>query len=500
MNEHHYVACDLGAESGRILLGTLAGDRLSLEEIHRFPNGPIRLGDSLRWDTPRIFNELKMGLRRVADRGVPVASVSCDSWGVDYVLLGGSSGFETIGLDIPFHYRDARTDGALERAFAIVPAEQIFAETGVQFMPINTLYQLLADLESRREMLSGADAFLNIGDYFNFLLSGERKAEESLASTTQLFNPRTRAWSVKLIEKFGLPARIFPPIVLSGTKLGRLLPGLVAETGLKGVQVAAGCSHDTAAAVAAVPAQGRDWAYLSSGTWSLLGIESAQPILSVEAQRYNFTNEVGYGGSIRFLKNLVGLWILQECRRDWACEGQKYPYDILIELAAEALPFVSLIDPQDARFSQPDEMPQKIAAYCHETRQRAPASPGEFVRCILESLALSYRRTLDELQELTGKKLATLHVVGGGSRNELMNQFTAEATGRAVLAGPAECTGIGNVLVQAIALGHVPTPDAARRIVRESFPVQRFEPKETSKWENANVRFRELSGSGVTRE
>jgi len=499
MNEHHYVACDLGAESGRILLGTLAGDRLNLEEIHRFPNGPVRVGDSLRWDTPRIFNELKTGLRQVAERRVPVASVSCDSWGVDYALLGGGRSPEALGLDVPFHYRDSRTEGALERAFAILSPEQIFAETGVQFMPINTLYQLLADLRSRREMLSSADAFLNIGDYFNFLLSGERKAEESLASTTQLYNPRTRGWSATLIEQFGLPARIFPPIVPSGTRLGRLLPALVAETGLKGVQVVAGCSHDTAAAVAAVPAQGRDWAYLSSGTWSLLGIETAQPILSAHARQYNFTNEVGYGGSIRFLKNLVGLWILQECRREWARTGQGLSYDALTELAGKAPPLVSLIDPQEPRFSRPGEMPGKIAAYCRETSQRAPTSPGEFARCVLESLALMYRRTLDQLEEVTGKKLTTIHVVGGGSRNELLNQFTANATGRAVLAGPAECTGIGNVLVQAIALGHVSSLDAARRIVRESFPIKRFEPKDVSKWQNAYTQFCELTDSRVKR-
>jgi rhamnulokinase len=490
MTAHHYVACDLGAESGRVLLGTLADECLSLEEIHRFPNGPVAVCGSLRWDVLRIFDELKTGLHKIAARGISVASLSCDSWGVDYVLLGGNGPV----LAAPYHYRDARTDGALERAFAIVPAEQIFAETGIQFMPINTLYQLHDDLQYRPAILAAAEKFLNIGDYFNFLFSGVCKAEESLASTTQLYNPRRRSWSAALIEKFGFPSRIFPEIVPSGTMLGPLLPALAAEAGLHGVCVVAGCSHDTAAAIAAVPAQGDTWAYLSSGTWSLLGIEAPQPNISAKSHQYNFTNEVGYGGSIRFLKNLVGLWIVQECRRAWAREGREYGYDELTRMAEAAASRASFINPADARFGKPDEMPDKIASYCRETHQRVPAAPGEFVRCALESLALSYRQTLDQLEDVAGKKLATVHVVGGGSRNRLLNQWTADATGRAVLAGPSECTGIGNVLVQAIALGHVASLDAARRIVRESFPVARYAPGDTSSWETAYARFRKLAG------
>lgn len=492
MTVDHYVACDLGAESGRVLLGTLKDRRLSLEEIHRFPNRAVAVNNSLRWDVLGIFEELKVGLRKVAARGVPVNGVSCDSWGVDYVLLHANEPM----LTAPYHYRDARTEGALERAFERVPAERIFAETGIQFMPINTLYQLHADSQQRPGILRAADRFLNMGDYFNFLLSGVGRAEESLASTTQLYNPFERKWSTLLINKFHLPARIFPDIVASGTLLGPLLPTIAAETGLHEVQVVAGCSHDTAAAVAAVPAQGESWAYLSSGTWSLLGIETSRPVVNARSRQYNFTNEVGYGGSIRFLKNIVGLWIVQECRRAWAREGRQYSYEELTALAREAEPLVSFIDPQEDRFGRPDGMPDKIVEYCRATGQPVPATVGAVVRCALESLALCYRRTLDQLEEAAGKELATLHVVGGGSRNQLLNQFTADATRRPVLAGPSECTGIGNVLVQAIALGRLPSLDAARQLVRESFPAVRYEPGQSTAWEKARKRFRELLNSG----
>ncbi|MDZ7288673.1 MAG: rhamnulokinase [candidate division KSB1 bacterium] len=485
MATHHYIACDLGAESGRVMLGTLANERLTLEEIHRFSNGPVSISASLRWDMLRIFEELKTGLRKVAARGISVSSLSCDSWGVDYVLLQGNEPM----LTAPFHYRDSRTDGGLERAFAIVPADEIFAETGIQFMSINTLYQLHSDLQQRPVILNAAERFLTIGDYFNFLFSGVGKIEESLASTTQLYNPQQRNWSQQLIRKFGFPEKIFPEIVPSGTKLGPLLPAIAAETKLSGVEVVAGCSHDTGAAVAAVPAEGDNWAYLSSGTWSLLGIESPVPIINAKSREYNFTNEVGFGGSIRFLKNITGLWIVQECRRAWAKTDQEYSYDQLAHLAEAAAPLQAILDLTDERFSKPGEMPQKIAAYCRETNQSVPTTPGAIVRCVLESLALLYRQRLDQLEELTGRKLTTLHIVGGGSKNLLLNQLSASATGRTVLAGPVECTAIGNVLIQAIALGHVASLASARRIVRDSFPLVRYEPQETELWEQAYRRF-----------
>lgn len=482
MNVQHYIACDLGAESGRVILGSLGDGKLTIEEIHRFENGPIRLSGSLRWDVGRLFNELKIGLQAIARRGVSAASVSCDSWGVDYVLMRRDESMFTS----PYHYRDSRTDGALESAFSRVSASEIFEETGIQFMPINTLYQILADLRLQPDELHKAERFLNIGDYFNFLFSGVAKAEESLASTTQLYNPRERKWSSVLSKQFDIPGHIFPEIVPSGTILGTLLPAISEETGLRGTRVVAGCSHDTGAAVAAVPAQGGQWAYLSSGTWSLLGIESPRPIINKKSREYGFTNEVGYGGKIRFLKNIVGLWMVQECRRHWANEGATYGYEQLMEMAATARPLVSLIDPADERFSKPDNMPGKIASYCRESGQRAPSAPGDVVRCILESLAHVYRRSLEQLEDVTGMSVVKLHVVGGGSKNRLLNQLTANSTGRTVLAGPVECSAIGNVLIQAIALGQVSSLEAAREIVRTSFPVERFEPSGTGDWDVAS--------------
>lgn len=491
MSTFHYVACDLGAESGRVMLGTLADGKFSLEEIHRFPNGPVTVAGSLRWNVLRIFEELLTGLRQVAARGVAVAGISADSWGVDYVLMRG----EEPMLTLPFNYRDARTDGGLERAFAEVPSDLIFEQTGIQFMSINTLYQLLADRDRRPDVLKFADRFLCIGDYINYLLSGVPKAEASLASTTQLYNTKKRKWSPLLIRQFKLPKRIFPEIVPSGTVLGPLQPALAEQTGLSGAQIIASCSHDTGAAVAAVPASGRDWAYLSSGTWSLLGIEADKPIINPQSRSFNFTNEEGYGPTTRFLKNIVGLWILQECRRDWLKRGQEYSYEQLVKLAGEAAPLRSLIHPNAPRFLKPGDMPQKIAQYCRETGQPEPGTPGEFVRCVCESLALLYAQTRREIETVTGRALQTLHIVGGGSRNELLNQLTADATGLTVHAGPVEATAIGNMLIQALALGHLESHEQLRQVVRDSFPITTYRPRDAALWPPAVARFQALPGT-----
>ncbi len=485
MSAHHYIACDLGAESGRVMLGSPEGDRVTLEEIHRFPNGPVNVLDSLRWDLLRIFDELKSGLGKIAARGIKVESLSCDSWGVDYVLLRGDEPM----LTLPYHYRDARTDGGLERANAVVPLEAIFAETGIQFMTINTLYQLHADQAQRPWALKSADRFLTIGDYFNYLFSGVSRCEESLASTTQLYNPRTHKWSEKLIRAFRFPKAIFPEVVRSGTMLGPALP----ELGLDGAKVVASCSHDTGAAVAAVPAEGRDWAYISSGTWSLLGIELQKPILTDKARQYNFTNEIGCGGSIRFLKNIAGLWIVQECKRAWSKPGESMSYESLGEAAEQTPGLRALIRPSDPRFVKPGNMPEKIADFCRETGQPVPGDAGGTVRCILESLALQYRQTLDQIEDVTGKRITKLHIVGGGSRNKLLNQFAANATGRTVMAGPVEATAAGNVLIQAIALGHLPSLETLRHVVRNSFEVETYKPVDAELWQRAYERFQGFS-------
>jgi len=488
-NEHCYLACDLGADSGRVILGRLESGWLTLEELHRFSNGPAKIGGSLRWDVLRIFEELKTGLRKFAEKKIPAVSLSVDSWGVDYVLFNSRQPM----LALPYHYRDPRTEQPYAETLRTVGRERIFSETGIQFMPFNTIYQLIADVEQNSDLLAVADQFLNIGDYLNFLFSGVARAEESLASTTQIYNPVSRTWSDGLIRDFKFPKNIFPAIVPSGSKLGPVLPEIAEETGLSGIEVVATCSHDTGAAVAAVPAEGDDWAYLSSGTWSLIGVELPSPLINETVREHNFTNEVGYGGTIRFLKNIIGLWILQESRRTWEREGHLLDYSEIERLAEEAEPFRSLINPNATRFLQPGGMPEKIAAYCRETGQPVPETHGQFARCIYESLALRYRTTLDQMAEIIGHKISRLHIVGGGSQSSLLNQFAASATGRTVLAGPVEATACGNVLIQALALGHLPDLAALREVVRTSFSIRKYQPEQSDVWLKASERFASLT-------
>jgi rhamnulokinase len=445
------------------------------------------MSGTLRWDVRRIFDELKVGLRKVAMRGHRIESISADSWGLDYVLLK-----DRQLLTAPYHYRDSRTDGAVERACQLVPADLIYSETGSQFMQVNSLYQLLDDLEHHPQVLEICDQFLGVGDYFNYLMSGVCCGEESFASTTQLFNPAQLKWSHLLIEKFHLPPRIFPKLVPSGKTLGPLLPSIALEVGLADSQVVASCSHDTGAAVAAVPEEGQDWCYNSSGTWSLFGIENAKPIINAKAREYNFTNEVGFAGTIRFLKNVSGLWIVQECHREWAREGRDYAYDQLTEMAVEAEPLKSLINPFDPIFLKPNEMPERIADYCRRTNQMPPKTPGETIRCTLESLALAYCVTMRQIANATDSRPKCLHIVGGGSKNRLLNQLSANACQVTVFAGPSEATAVGNILIQAIALGHLGSLTDLRRVVGRSFPVEAYQPTDASIWQKAYERFQKL--------
>src|SRR5712692_1675654 len=483
----HYLACDLGAESGRLILGTLENHRLTLEELHRFPNRPVNAGDALHWDIPALFDELKAGMKKAAQRSLPIQSISTDSWGVDYLL------FDSRGelLSPTFHYRDERTARGVARAKGRVDWKTIFAETGIQFMPLNTIYQLAAETPAR---LRQADRLLLIGDGFNFLLSGVARAEASMASTSQLYNPRTKSWSRLLLQALDLPAGLFPPIVPSGTRLGPLRPELARETGLMGLEGIAACSDDTGAAVAGVPGSGEGWAYLSSGTWSLMGVELPAPIITDPCRELNFTNEIGYGGSVRLLKNIVGLWIVQECRGQWAKQGSDHDYATLAQMAAAAPPFVSLINPADPRFLSPGDMPARITDYCRETGQPSPASPGAAIRCAVESLALLYRRTGSQIEQLTGRKIERLHIVGGGARNGLLNQFTANALQIPVLAGPVEATAAGNILVQAIASGRLASLAEAREVVCASSEITQVDPGDAPEWEAANRRWEKLIG------
>ena len=490
VQQHHHLACDLGAESGRLILGTLSQGHLVLEELHRFANGAKPVGDALCWDIDQLVSSLKEGLRSASKRSLPIASLSTDSWGVDYVLVDGDGRI----LKPVYHYRDSRCQRGLQRAHERVSQEVIFAETGIQFMAINTLFQLASEPLGR---LQQAKHLLMIADAFNFLLCGVARVEVSNASTSQLYNPITGTWSERLLRSLELPEELFPPIVASGTPLGPLHSSWASELGLPRFEIIAGCSHDTGAAVVAVPAKVSgsqtdgppDWAYLSSGTWSLLGCELTAPNLSEACREANFTNEIGFGNTVRLLKNIAGLWLVQECRRAWAAEGVDYSYAQLAELAAAAVPFRSLVHPADERFVAPGGMPQRISDFCIETGQPVPRTPGEFVRCCLESLALAYAENLEQLAALVGTRFHTLHIVGGGSQNELLNQFAADASGMEVVAGPVEATAAGNILVQGIALGHVASLSAARDIVRASFPVKTFVPRSGDDWSEPKRRF-----------
>jgi rhamnulokinase len=486
----HYLALDLGAESGRAMLGSISDRSLCLEELHRFANTPVRLPTGLYWDTLRLFHEIQQGLTVAGrERKLALSGVGIDTWGVDFGLLGADGAL----VDNPRHYRDPRNNGILAKAFQVVPREEIFAHTGLQFMQLNSLFQLYAMRLASSPAFETARTLLMMPDLFNYWLTGVARVELSDASTTQFYNPVRRGWATELFHRFGLPTAILAEIVPSGTLLGPLLDHVAEAAGLASTPVYATCGHDTASAVAAVPAQDGNWCYISSGTWSLMGVELPEPVINEGALRLNFTNEIGFGGSVRFLKNIAGLWLVQECRRAWALEGREFSYDELARLAATAAPFRAVIDP-DA-FLEPGRLPEKIAAFCRSTGQAEPDSPAAFCRTIFESLALRYRQVLESLETLLGRPLEVIHIVGGGSRNQVLNQFVADATGRPVIAGPSEATAAGNVLVQAIGSGVLPGLAEARELVRSSFPLTSVEPKPQADWDRAYELFRRIRRS-----
>jgi rhamnulokinase len=495
MAARNFLAFDLGAESGRAVLGALEGGRLTLGERHRFGNPMGRMNGHLHWNLLAQWEELKIGLRNAGveqrgDQKTPVVlhGIGVDAWGVDFGLLSESG--EVLGN--PFNYRDSRTDGMMELAFSRVPKEEIFEATGVQFMQLNSLYQLLAMKEAKSSALGCAATLLFVPDLFNYLFTGVRKCEFSIASTSQFYDPRKKAWAKGVLEKLGLPTKILPEVVASGTVLGSLLPDVAGECGVGEIPVIAPACHDTASAVAAVPAEGTDWCYISSGTWSLMGVEIPEPIVNPKSLKYNYTNEGGVGGTIRFLKNIMGLWLVQECRRHFRREGYDHSYAELTQMAERSKPLGALIDPDHKPFLAPGEMPVKIEEYCRRTGQRPPNTRGEFVRTCLDSLALTYRRTLEGLEDVLGRKVAAIHIVGGGSQNELLNQMTADACNRPVVAGPVEATAIGNILVQAMATGDIKSLAEARGVVLKSFDVKRHQPREVAKWEKAYKQFKEM--------
>jgi rhamnulokinase len=479
------LAFDLGAESGRGVLGLFDGNRLRLEVVHRFPNGPVRTLDSLHWDVLRLYSEMLAGLRKCASDHGGVDAVGVDTWGVDFALLGRDG---TL-LGNPRHYRDPHTETIMDAAFTRVPKMEISRQTGIQFMRFNTLFQLLALQRDRSPLLDAAETMLTIPDLFHYFFTGVKVNEFTNASTTQMLDPATRGWAFGLVKAFDLPTKMLGTIVQPGTLLGPLRASVAQETGLNPVPVVAPASHDTGSAVAAVPAQGASWAYISSGTWSLMGAEIAAPKVDEQVQRFNFTNEGGVGVTIRFLKNVMGLWLVQECRRAWQRAGRDYSYEELARLAAAAPPFVSLVDPDDSSFILPPNMPAALGEFCRRTGQPVPMEPGPVVRCALESLALRYRWVLEKLEMLLGKRLDTIHVVGGGSQNELLCQLTADACDRPVLAGPVEATAIGNVLVQAIGIGMLGSLADAREVVRRSFEMRTYTPQNPAAWQGPCERF-----------
>ena len=489
MAAEHYLAIDLGAESGRAILGSLDGNRLGLEEIHRFPNGPASIRGHLHWDVLRIWSEILHGLRLAARAPGGLASLGVDTWGVDFGLVDAAGNL----IGNPYHYRDKRTDGMLETAFARLPRQEIYRQTGIQFMQINTLYQLLSMRLENSPELECAAALLTIPDLFNFWLTGRKASEFTIATTTQCYNPTAADWAWDLLSALEIPERLFQPVVQPGTTLANLSSEVAQEGDVATVPVVAVGCHDTASAVAAVPAESDRIVFISSGTWSLVGSETTRPVISEQSLSFNFTNEGGIGGSFRFLKNISGLWLVQEFRRAWAADGQEYSYSELTRLAEAVTAFRSLVDPNSAVFLSPGAMPGRIRGYCQEHGQPAPESVGEFVRCALESLALAYRQAIGQLELVLGYPLGAVHIVGGGSQNRLLNQFTADATGKPVIAGPVEATAIGNLLVQAMALGRLSSLAEARQLVRRSFPLEVFEPGRREAWDEAYGRWLELA-------
>jgi len=487
MKPAQILAFDLGAESGRAVLGRLENGRLAVREVRRFPNTPVRLFGHIHWNVFALLEEMKKAMKECA-ADAP-ASVGIDTWGVDFGLLARDGSL----LGLPYCYRDTRTRGAMEAYFKLVPREALYEATGIQFMPFNTVFQVYAMVRDRSPVLDAASDLLFMPDLFNYLLSGEKASEFTMATTSQMFDPRTRSWNPGLFQAMGFSRRILQKVVEPGTVLGPLLSEVASEAGIDRVPVVATASHDTAAAVAAVPASGGNWAYISSGTWSLVGVEEKAPIITRAALERNFTNEGGVAGTVRFLKNVTGLWLVQQCRKAWEGEGARVAgYEELARLAGEAPAFEALIDPDDPGFLNPPDMPEAIRTFCKKTGQSPPASEPGTIRSILESLALKYRLVIDQMEAVIGHQVERIHVIGGGSRNRLLCQFTADATGRPVSAGPAEATAVGNILVQAMALGLVGSHKEMRTVVRESFRPEEYEPRQSSSWREAFERFRTI--------
>lgn len=491
--ERRFIAFDLGAESGRCIVALLRDQKVEIHEVHRFMTHSVRQRNELHWDVSAIYEDVLTGLTNAGKSfGAAFDGIGVDTWGVDYVLLDG----EGVILNYPYHYRDDRTDRIVEQAFRIVPKEKIYGMTGIQFAQFNTLFQLLAEKKNKRNSLRSAKTMLLIPDFLNYMLTGVKRAEFSIASTTSLADPNTRDWSWELIEAFGFPRTIFPTMVEPGTILGTLLPSVANKTGLhRNIPVIATTGHDTASAVVSVPASREQWSYLSSGTWSLIGIEVDKPILTSEAMKYNFTNEGGFQRTTRLLKNIIGLWPVQESRKFWKEDSKEYSYADLASKAAQNGYASSWVNLDDQSFLKDGNMPEMIVEHLRRTGQQHKSEIGFITRVILESLAFSYRNAIRELETVSGKRIDVLHAVGGGIQNDLLTQLTADAIGRPVIAGPVEGTAIGNVGVQAIAVGEVPNLQRWREIVASSVDLKIYQPKDAAYFDEMEERYNEVTAS-----
>ncbi|MFH1370508.1 MAG: rhamnulokinase family protein [Planctomycetota bacterium] len=492
--EKNYIAVDLGADSSRVMLGVVSAEKLRLEEVHRFKNGPVEQDGSLRWDFGKLLAEVKAGIGKAAKQaGGEVAGIGVDSWGVDFGLLDEKGEL----IENPYHYRDSRTNGMMEKAFELMPKREIYENTGIQFMQLNTIYQLFSTRLANSPVLAKAKKLVFIADLVSYLLCGKSYAEYTLASSSQLMDMRTGKWSQEVFKKLNLPIEIMPEVVLPGTVVGTLTNEVAEEIGCTRIPVIAAGSHDTASAVVAVPADEQtEWAYLSSGTWSVMGVEILKAIVNEKTFEHQLTNEGGVEGTIRLLTNIMGMWPVQECKRQWQKEGEDLSYAQLTAMAEKAGAFAASVNINDGRFLAPGDMPRRINAYLAETKQQEIKDKGQMMRVLLESLALKYRETLNGLEEVVAKEIDVLHIVGGGSQNELLNQFAADATGKEVITGPVEATAIGNILMQALATGQIESVSQGRGLVRKAFALKQYQPKETAAWERQYKKTQKFAQAG----
>lgn len=481
------LAFDIGASSGRAMLGIYDGETIKYNEIHRFPNDPVMVRRTLYWDVLRLFHEIKQGIKKAKTFG-EVSSIGIDTWGVDFGLLDKEGNL----LENPIHYRDNRTQGMLGKSFDFVDEEEFYRITGNQFMEINTVFQLLSLSLKRKEFLSNAETMLMMPDLFNYMLTGVKASEYSIASTTQLLDAKNRIWSEKIIDALSLPKNLFTKIVPSGTPIGDLSKDICTELGVNACKVIAVAGHDTQSAMVAVPSLEEDFIFISCGTWSLFGTELLHPLIDEDTFQCNITNEGGFGNKISFLKNIIGLWLIQESKRQWSKEGKEYDFSELEEIAGQSKPFKCFIDPDANDFITTGDIPKRIQEYCKRTNQEVPETVAEITRCIYESLTLKYRMTLEEIKKCTNKEYSSIHMVGGGTKSKLLCQFTADACNMEVIAGPVEATVLGNIAVQLLALGEIKDISEVREVISKDSDIFKYESEDARLWDEAYERFKRL--------